>query len=218
MTLTPPMAAPADKLGLHFVGHVLIRDKASGTILVDAFNAINRENASYALALALADRSTGHIQSMAFGNGGSIVSAVGTILYLPPNVSGIEAALYNQTYIKVVDDQSPLNGNPVDNNILVNHVVNTFYSDVQVTCTLDYNEPTGQAAFDDAPVVNGTTPVIGGNTPDPTGNYIFDELGLVTFDPITGAGRLLSHVIFHPVQKSLNRSIEIVYVIRIVLS
>jgi hypothetical protein len=207
-----------DCIGLTVKGHVLIRDKQTRTVLVDKDNAINLENMSQALALALADRSNGHIQSMVFGNGGSIVSAVGTILYLPPNITGTDASLYNQTYAKVVDDQSPLDQNPVDNNLLVNHVVNTFYSDVQVTCTLDYDEPAGQAAYDDAPVVNGSTLAINATTPDANGTFIFDELGLATFDTITGTGLLLSHVIFHPVQKALNRSIEVVYTLRIVLS
>jgi hypothetical protein len=43
---------------------------------------------------------------------------------------------------------------------------------------------------------------------------VFDELGLVSYDP-NGTGRLLTHVIFHPVQKSLNRLIQIDYTVRI---
>lgn len=212
------MSRLRDQIGLTVKGHIVIRDKQTGTILVDQDNAINLETMSLALALSLADRSNGHIQSMVFGNGGSIVSAVGEILYLPPNITGIDAALYNQTFSKVVDDQSPLDQNPVNNNILVNHVVNTFYSDVQITCTLDYNEPAGQAAYDDAPVANGNTLGLNSTQPDVNGAFVFDELGLTNFDTITGNGMLLSHVIFHPVQKSLNRSIEVVYSLRIVLS
>ena len=43
---------------------------------------------------------------------------------------------------------------------------------------------------------------------------MFDELGLVSYSP-TGNGKLLTHVIFHPVQKSLNRLIQIDYTLRV---
>ena len=41
-----------------------------------------------------------------------------------------------------------------------------------------------------------------------------DELGLKAYSP-DGEGRLLTHVIFHPVQKSLNRLIQIDYTVRV---
>ena len=65
---------------------------------------------------------------------------------------------------------------------------------------LDYGEPTGQDAFDTAT--------------NPDSLYVFDELGLRSYDP-TGQGRLITHVIFHPVQKSLNRLIQIDYTVRV---
>jgi hypothetical protein len=48
-------------------------------------------------------------------------------------------------------------------------------------------------------------------------NFVFDEIGLrsVSEDGVQGNGRLLTHVIFHPVQKSLNRLIQIAYTVRI---
>jgi hypothetical protein len=47
--------------------------------------------------------------------------------------------------------------------------------------------------------------------------FVFDELGLVSFDATgtSGNGLLLTHVIFHPVLKSLNRLIQIDYTVRI---
>jgi hypothetical protein len=67
---------------------------------------------------------------------------------------------------------------------------------------LDFGEPSGQAAFDNATSTEG--------------NFVFDELGLKSFNPEgPDTGLLLTHVIFHPVQKSLNRMIQVDYTIRI---
>jgi hypothetical protein len=47
------------------------------------------------------------------------------------------------------------------------------------------------------------------------GDFVFDELGLKGLGPNTLDGKLLTHVVFHPVQKSLNRLLQIDYTIRI---
>jgi len=194
-----------DDCPLGMFGHVLIRDADTRRVWVDKANQINYETTSYALAMSFAHRPGGNIMQMSFGNGASSVSAVGGISYLGPNVTGMDAQLHNQTYVKFVDDQSPLlNPDPIDNFIRVNHSSGTTYSDVVVTCLLDYNEPSGQNAVD--------------VTPDSSGEFIFDELGLKTYDPNTLDGMLLTHVIFHPVMKALNRRIEIIYTIRIVMA
>ena len=45
---------------------------------------------------------------------------------------------------------------------------------------------------------------------------MFDELGIKSWNGSTvDAGNLLTHVIFHPIQKSLNRLIQIDYTIRV---
>jgi hypothetical protein len=188
------------------VGHVLIRNAETQEVLVDKLNAINYENMSEALGYALSNDARGHIHEMVFGNGASTTSGTGAITYFPPNATGTDAELYNQTFRKLVDDKSPLmsTGDRVKNKITVQHTANSLYSDIVVLCTLDYNEPSGQEAFDDST--------------DTESDYIFDELGLKAFNAEQGAGKLLTHVVFHPIQKSLNRVIDIVYTLRIYMA
>ena len=182
-------------------GFLKIFDPNSHEVFVDKYNAIHYENMSVALAQGLANKNLGFIDSMAFGNGGSSVDPTGVITYLPPNVTGQNADLYNQTYIKVVDSSSPANTDPTRNNLTVLHTAGTVYTDVLVTCLLDYGEPTGQQAFDNSTNFNG--------------EFVFDELGLKAWEGSSSNLMLLTHVVFHPVQKSLNRQIQIDYTVRI---
>jgi hypothetical protein len=186
-------------------GFLKIYDPNNGEIFVDKRNAINYENMSVAIADTLSSRGYGEIYQMAFGNGGASVSDTGVITYLPPNVTGQNAALYNQTYEKVVDDTNARNLDPTRNKMTVLHTSGKVYTDILVQCLLDYGEPAGQAAFD--------------NSTQTDSSYIFDELGLLAYYGTNAEGdvitRLLTHVIFHPVQKSLNRQIQIDYTVRI---
>jgi hypothetical protein len=189
-----------DLNGLHIEGHIKISDPVSGEVIVNKRNAIHYENMSIALAESLANAGQGFIYEMSFGNGGTSVDPTGIITYLTPNSTGVNASLYNQTYSKVVDDSSSRNTDPIRNKIEIRHLSGTNYTDILVRCLLDYSEPDGQDAFDTA---TGTDQL-----------YVFDELGLRSFSP-NGEGRLLTHVIFHPVQKSLNRLIQIDYTVRV---
>ena len=172
-------------------GFIKIHDPNTGEVLVDKKNAINYENMSEAIADTLSS--------------GASVDETGVITYLPPNTTGQNAALYNETYAKIVDDTSVFNLDPTRNKMTVSHTVGTVYTDILVQCLLDYGEPAGQAAFDNSTQTNSS--------------YIFDELGLLANYGTDNAGnvitRLLTHVIFHPVQKSLNRQIQIDYTVRI---
>jgi hypothetical protein len=186
-------------------GFLKIYDPNNGEVFVDKKNAINYENMSEAIADTLSSRGYGEIYQMAFGNGGASVSETGVITYLPPNTTGQNAALYNQTYAKIVDDTSVFNLDPTRNKMTVSHTTGKVYTDILVQCLLDYGEPAGQAAFD--------------NSTQTDSAYIFDELGLLANYGTDTTGqvitRLLTHVIFHPVQKSLNRQIQIDYTVRI---
>jgi hypothetical protein len=182
-------------------GFLKIHDPNNGEVFVDKHNAIHYENMSISMAETLANKPLGWIYSMAFGNGGSSVDPTGVITYLPPNVTGQNSDLYNETYFKVVDDTSPANTDPTNNNLTVLHTSGKLYTDVLVSCLLDYGEPPGQQAFD--------------NSTNFSGEFVFDELGLKAWTGNGQANRLLTHVIFHPVQKSLNRQIQIDYTVRI---
>jgi hypothetical protein len=186
-------------------GFLKVYDPNSGEIFVDKKNAINYENMSESIADTLSSRGYGQIYQMAFGSGGASVDTTGVITYLPPNTTGQNAALYNQTYTKVVDDTSVFNLDPTRNKMTVSHISGKVYSDILVQCLLDYGEPAGQASFD--------------NSTQLESNYVFDELGLLANYGTDNDGnvitRLLTHVIFHPVQKSLNRQIQIDYTVRI---
>lgn len=195
-------------LGFSVNGHITITDvtdKENHIVLVDKDNSINYENMSEAIADSLSSRGYGEIYQMAFGNGGASVDETGVITYLPPNTTGQNAALYNQTYAKIVDDTSLFNTDPTRNKMTVYHTPGKVYTDIVVQCLLDYGEPAGQAAFD--------------NSTQTDSAYIFDELGLLANYGTDENGnvitRLLTHVIFHPVQKSLNRQIQIDYTVRI---
>jgi hypothetical protein len=186
-------------------GFLKIYDPNDGEIFVEKNNAINYENMSEAIADTLSSRGIGEIYQMAFGNGGAAVDQTGVITYLPPNVTGQNAALYNQTYAKIVDDTSVFNLDPTRNKMTVFHTTGRTYTDILVQCLLDYGEPSGQDAFDNSTLTDSA--------------YVFDELGLLANYGTDSTGnvitRLLTHVIFHPVQKSLNRQIQIDYTVRI---
>ena len=186
-------------------GFVKIFDPNTKEVFVDKKNAIHYENMSISLAETLSNRTSaqggGWIYEMAFGNGGSSVDPTGIITYLPPNTTGINADLYNETYAKVVNDNSAADTDPTNNKMTVLHTSGKVYTDILVSCLLDYGEPPGQQAFDNSTNFNG--------------EYVFDELGLKAWAGSATNLRLLTHVIFHPVQKSLNRQIQIDYTVRI---
>lgn len=83
------------------------------------------------------------------------------------------------------------------NNIKAVHIPGQVYTDIVCLCTLGLNEPADQN-------VSAST--------DMNAKYVFDELGLYTNN-----GSALTHIIFHPVEKSANRILQIKYTIRIQL-
>jgi hypothetical protein len=201
-----PQRRPDETSGIQIRGHIKIFDPETNEVFIDKDNAIHYENFSIALANSIADKSQNYIYEMNFGSGGTSVDPTGIITYLPTNTTGQNANLYNPTYSKIVDNTSAANLDPVNNKMTVSHIPGKVYTDILVSCLLDYGEPSGQAVFDNSQIING--------------QFVFDELGLRgrSIDGtsgLTSTGLLLTHVVFHPVQKSLNRLIQIDYTIRI---
>jgi hypothetical protein len=200
---------PDESSGIYVRGHIKITDVTepeNHIVIRDKFNAIHYENFSVALASAIADKGQNFIYEMDFGNGGTSVDPTGIITYLPTNTVGQNANLYNPTYSKIVDDTAIANPDPSNNKMTVTHIPGTVYTDILVSCLLDYGEPNGQATFDNSQNLNG--------------EFVFDELGLRGrsvdgTSGLTSTGLLLTHVVFMPVQKSLNRLIQIDYTVRV---
>jgi hypothetical protein len=203
---TENTSKPNETGGIHVQGHIKIFDPESGEVYIDKRNAIHYENISEAIAYNLANKGQNYIYEMHFGNGGTSVDPTGIINYLPPNVNTSNSNLYNPTFAKIVDNTSALNADPTRNKMEIRHVPGRVYTDIVISCLLDYGEPAGQSAFDNSTNLEDT--------------YTFDELGLKArsndgSSGLTTTGKLLTHVIFHPVQKSLNRLIQIDYTVRI---
>ena len=197
-----PAKQPDERGGISVQGHIKIFDPETKEVFVNKRNAIHYENMSEAIATSLGNKGNNFITEMHFGNGGTTVDPTGVITYLPTNTNVQNADLYSPQYIKIVDDTNAANGDPLRNKIVITHVPGQIYSDIIISCLLDYGEPNGQAVFD--------------NSQDLNGQFVFDELGLKGFNASgEGLGKLLTHVIFSPVQKSLNRLIQIDYTVRI---
>lgn len=190
----------SDQLSIGLEGHLRILGYDDGVdepiVLLNKRNAIHREHASILIASAISNRSlNGSIYTMNFGSGGATIDPLGNITYATPNTTGA-ADLNIPVYFEVVDDTE---GAPAGNQMAVKHINGTLFSDVEVRCVIDKNEPFGQAAFDN----------IGGTNVN-TSPFVFDEIGLKT-----ESGLLVTHVVFSPIEKSANRIIEIIYTLRI---
>lgn len=214
-----------DLTDIEVFGHVLIKDKMSGEILVDKDNAVHYGNLSTAIAKALTGNKNAFISYMAFGNGGVIVDGSGSITYRKPNVSiakNPNAQLYNTTYVQRMSNNA--NDIELDSGDVSVPGGNTLnFEDIVCQVELVQGFPSDQLAIDSA---TGSTGVNGaGNLiDDDTVTYVFNELGLyvggatdTTVENFLNDAttEMITHVIFHPVQKAQNRVLEITYTLRI---
>lgn len=194
--------------------HIVIKDLDSGEILREGHNAIHRENMSIAIANGLCrNNSSSFISEMHFGRGASIVSEVGSITYRKPSVTGMKADLYNTVYFRVVDDEDLNNPDFEFNSTKQSHISGTDFAETVVTTTLDYTDPAvTDSVFN---IVDNTQQSLDAST-SVSGEFVFDEIGLKTRGS-TGlnTGFLLTHFIFHPVEKQASQRIQIVYTLRV---
>mgnify|MGYP000597363535 CR=1 FL=1 len=198
------MTSFSDEIKVKIEGHVKIveyedecdvGDESKGKVLLNQRNAIHPEHTSLIIARGLAHRDNGYIYSMWFGSGGATIDPLGNIIYATPNTSGA-ADLNTPVYFEVVDDNS---GAPSGNQMSVRHINGTLFSDDEIRCVIDKNEPFGQQAFDNV-----------GSTNINSSAFVFDEIALKSKDDL-----LITHIVFSPIEKSANRIIEVVYVLRV---
>ena len=190
-------------------GIVKISDPHTGEVFVHQENAIHFGNISWAITNALEGSDTGHITYMVFGSGGTSIDSSGNISYRSPNTSTLQDASaepYQATYWEDLN---------ASGNSITTIPSTSNFSDLTTTVLIAFGEPSSalnefdQSVTDTATTTNDT--------------YVFDELALYTgtsmgttdpflFDP---DGRMVTHVVFHPVQKASNREIQIEYTIRV---
>jgi|TARA_B100000214_G_scaffold343655_1_gene292290 hypothetical protein len=188
-----------DNAGIKMSGHILIRDAETKEEIVNKRNAIHYGNMANMIAKALTNSADSYIHYMAFGNGATSVDAAGKVIYKAPRVSEAyenSATLYSRTFQKVISNNTTTDK--------IEIIPGTSYTDLKITCTLGYNEPSAQDTFDTSTTNDGL--------------YVFDELALLSYATDPTNSTMLTHVIFHPVQKSANRTIEIIYTVRVQLN
>jgi hypothetical protein len=204
-----------DQANINVDGFVKIWEPDTGVVHLEKHNAVNQEVISYVIAQMLQASVGEYISEMHFGNGGVIIDTTGNITYKDVELNlqtGFSASLFSPTYFKVVDVSDTVNNDDITKNkVEISHVSGLTYTDLIITCTLDPDQPN---ADDVGNLVKETQANI--DTGNLTGNFVFNELGLKCKGPDDlNTGFLLSHIVFHPVQKSANRTIQVVYTLRI---
>jgi hypothetical protein len=216
-----------DNIKSQVIGTLKISDKDSGEVLLQKKNAIHPGNMAYVIASALAGKSTNinqdgaapYINWMAFGNGGS--NSTTTLSYRSPRVFGIydqlpitssNSRLYDKTYqqhLQETDIEVYFPGGEMD----TGEIVADNTSKIRYRVNLDHD------AY--ATMVGETTPETDSSTENAAVSaFTFDEIALLS--GVTDGGDLdedktlmLTHVTFHPVLLSANRTIVIDYTVTI---
>lgn len=221
-----------DKINVQAIGTLKISDKETGTVLVDKRNAIHPGNMAYILASALGGKPTSvnssgsspFINWMAFGNGGS--SSTTTISYRSPRVfttydglpiTSSNSTLYSKTYQQEVVSTVYAPGEDMGGGNLVPE--NT--SKVNFKVEMSHDDYEAMQQLSDPSI---TTPATDSSTDTNSVTALtFDEIGLLAgVSTPTGMDEtktlMVTHVTFHPVLLSANRTIVVDYTITVQLS
>jgi len=220
-----------DKIDSQVIGTLKIYDKDSGEILVQKKNAIHPGNMAYVLASALGGTATSvnnvagyvpHINWMGFGNGGSVSTT--TLSYRSPRVnstydqlpiSSSGSSLYVPKYEQATINTVYYPGQDMGSGKIVpNNTAKVNFS-VEVSHAL-YAADSRQGG-ESIPPSDSSTNV------SQVAAFTFDEIGLLS--GVTNSGVLdktktlmLTHVTFHPVLLTANRTIVIDYTVTIQIS
>jgi len=213
-----------DVIQSQVIGTLKIYDKDSGEVLVQKKNAIHPGNMAYVLASAMAGKPTSvnssgdapHINWMQFGKGGSVSTT--TLSYKSPRVNSTydelavtasNSSLYTPTYEQETVNTVSFPGQNIGGVLVPNN-----------TAKVNFSVNISHSAY--ATAVGGSIPA---NDSVVAPDYTFDEIGLLAGVRNSGATTLdgtktlmLTHVTFHPVLLSANRTIVIDYTVTIQIS
>ncbi|ASV44154.1 hypothetical protein PBI_SCTP2_139 [Salicola phage SCTP-2] len=191
-----------DSGNLGCIGHLRINDKTNPDNpynIVDKKNAIHPGNMVYAIAKSMVGQDSANtfaIGWFAFGDGGSEISETGSITYRPTATTNNRnelADLYQRVYQKNINNEGfNMEVSPV--------IYQRPIADININLILQQGEPFGQLPMD--------------NSIEFGGNFVFDEIGLFTNTDDIDDSYMLTHIVFHPIQKSLNRVLEFDYTLR----
>lgn len=216
-----------DKIQSQVVGQLKIFDKDSGEVLVQKKNAIHPGNMAYVMASALAGKpvdinasgDTPSINWMQFGNGGS--NSTTTLSYRSPRVFptydgepiiSSNSALYSPTYEQQTVSTVYYPGQDLGGGVFVPNNTSKINFTVDMT-----HSAYATAVGESVPASDSSTDT------DAVTAFTFDEIGLIA--GVTDSDLLdktkslmLTHVTFHPVLLSANRTIVIDYTVTIQIS
>ena len=221
-----------DNVQTQVIGTLHIKDKETGETLVKKRNAIHPGNMAYVIASSLAGSSLSivdldvppSINWMAFGNGGS--SSTTTLSYRSPRISEVYdelpmttsfSSLYSKTYQQQTNNTVYFPGQDMgDGETIPNRT-----SKINFRVEVDHS---AYEAIQRETNPNISTPLTDSSTDKLSVDaFTFDEIGLVS--GVSEDGRLVedkslmvTHVTFHPVLLSANRTIVIDYTITIQVS